>query len=229
MTLAEPKRILRWHLIVIGVIATVHTLVIIAAAAGHMNLYGLSRQFNLSEESNIVTTIAAGALVLGGVGAMLVSRLEARPAWRRGWLGASLCLFFMGLDEAAQVHELFSTISLAWLTGRDQTQNWVAIYLLILFAAGVYFINFWLSLPPGIKSGLALGGGIFVTSAVGLEIVEALLLRTYGVELYYQWAGQFQLFVEEVGEMVGVAIINYTVARRLHALTPDGMTLQWGN
>ncbi|MDG5489359.1 hypothetical protein NYR55_12105 [Sphingomonas sp. BGYR3] len=227
MTLAQPKQILRWHLLVIAILASAHIAVIAAAAAGHMRLLGLHRQFSLVQESNIPTTIAALAMIMAAILAGIVSRLETRPVWRRGWLGVAIALVFMAIDEAAQVHEMFSLISLGSIEGSEHSYNWVAAYAAFTLVTGLYFFHFWLSLPPGIKSGLALAGGIFVASAIGMEIVEMAILHLYGVGIFYTATGQLVLFVEEVGEMIGVAVANYTILRRLHALTPEGATLQW--
>lgn len=193
---------------------------------GHQNQFGLFERLHVGYESSIPTLFSTLGLFAAGLAAWMLGRSAHRTLIRRGWLLVAALFAFMGVDEACQIHEMFDQMDSAALPALFH-YPWVLPYTLLVIAMAALLLPFWLALPRPTRWGMALGGAVFVASALGMEFVENLAIARYGDAAYYTMTGQVMLLLEETGEMLGVAIMLRTMLQRLTEDAPDGLQLAW--
>jgi hypothetical protein len=207
----SASRVFRAHLCIIALLVTLH----LALAFVHFRFDRLEtalRFFWLSTEGNVPSLFSAGALMAAGLAALLLARSDG-PSNRFAWQLAGLILLFMAVDEAASIHE-----RIRYLTPDRQARLiWVPIYSAILLAPALYLARFWLRLPADTRWLLALGALLFLAGAVGIELQEHLHRQADVVD----WLNPplvLSVTIEELLEMLGVAVILMALLRHLAAL-----------
>lgn len=137
------------------------------------------------------------ALALAAIAA--VSR--GRPGVRVGrWTGLAVIFVLLSLDEAIALHERAIEPVRDLIGGGGALYfAWVvpAMVLLVVFAA--VYLPFWYRLPEPTRTGFAVAGVVYVGGALGMEMVGAYLLTTFGAGI----ATGLTVLVEEGAEMVG--------------------------
>ena len=99
-------------------------------------------------------------------------RAQGDP-FRRTWRGLNLLLLFLTLDEYFALHDkLGAPIRNAFHLSGFLRYAWVIPYAALVLIVSVSLIRFLLHLPPAIRRGLLLAGGIYVLGALGLEVFE---------------------------------------------------------
>ena len=183
----------------------------------------LVEKFSLDLERNFPTYFSALLLFTSSVLFYLIWWIkEHSPETRDGryWLGLGMIFLFLSIDEAAHIHEHFDT-KLIW--GAYKTTGllawpWVIVYgsLVTLFVLG--YFKFWLRLPEAFKISYLLAGSVYVSSALGFEMLEALEYSTH------QGAATFKYIVlssfEESLEMSAITFLIYTNMRYLAYACP---------
>ncbi len=137
--------------------------------------------------------------------------------------GSTICLphFYLrevcslfSFDEGAAIHEKITIaarkLELTWLMFKGDHGAWIIIYSVIaipaVLLAARYFRMAWRHFRR--ESLIALcGAALFVTGAVGLEIISYLFLRSESTENLYK----AEVVCEEFFEMSGISIILYAV------------------
>lgn len=182
---------------------------------GHGRLLGFTYQFNLNAEPNIATAFSSlllfsSALLLGVI---------ATYAWqndapfRRHWAGLALIFAYLGIDEYAMLHESLTVPMRDYLNPEGLLYYaWVvpAMGLLALFAV-VYARFFW-HLSPRWKGLFAASGLLYVSGALGVEMLGGWFAAQVGDEIF-----AYDLFVaaEEGLEMTGASVFLYTLLEYL--------------
>lgn len=203
-----PRRVLQVTLAVWAILAGMHFLLITIRPAlgyGHQ-MWGLVREFNLAEESNITTWWSAALLAAAGI-LMLIIAFEARRGGRpfvRHWGILGCGMLYLSLDEAARIHE--TVIGTIWIAfaGRGTGIFYYAWYLPIIPVVAVViiaFIPFLKRLPSQTARWLIAAGVIYLGGSLGVEMIEASL------SFNERWVmvGIAQL-IEESFEILGVTI-----------------------
>lgn len=208
------------HLAVIAALLACHTTVAVADAFGAGRLFGLRNMFLLTHERNVPTLISALALLACAGGAAL-NRLWAAPGRdARDWLVTALVFTFLAFDEACQIHELFNKIPVRDLQPFHYV--WVFPYAVAVACFVAWLLPFLARLPRPTRRGLLLGFGVFVGSALGMELIEGALATRFREAAYDQWWMTVLNTVEETGEFVGVAILLRSLLFNL----PDGQAME---
>jgi hypothetical protein len=177
---------------------------------------GVVPLFNLDGEQNLPTLFSGLLLYSAALLAYAVSHWSAthEPARRRGWLGVALTLAFLATDELAGIHEALNFILLDRLeTDGALAWPWVIPYALLALVVGVYFLRFFLGFDAIYRRLLIVAGGLYAGSAIGFEMLEALVAPAEGESLNITYAIFYTL--EENGEMLGTLIACHTFMRFL--------------
>lgn len=178
---------------------------------------GVVPLFNLDGEQNLPTLFSGLLLYFAALLAYAISRWSAahrEPARRRGWLGVALTLAFLATDELAGIHEALNFILLDRLeTDGALAWPWVIPYALLALVVGVYFLRFFLGFDAIYRRLLIVAGGLYAGSAIGFEMLEALVAPAEGETLTFTYAILYTL--EENGEMLGTLIACHTFMRFL--------------
>lgn len=180
----------------------------------HDDVYGLVRMFNTSQEGNVPTFYSSVSLLGSAVLLFFISKVAV--AERRRWKALAALLLLLSLDEAAQLHELairptreFLNASGIWYFG------WVIVAIPIVAVLAVAFVPFVLRLPQTTRRLMATAASMFVFGAVGMEMIGAPYAEHYG-EFYLPY--RLITDMEELLEMVAVALLNYALLCHFNAL-----------
>lgn len=195
-----------WILVGVNLLMGVANVVTFAVTR-YWNLEPIS-MFRLSDEANVPTWWSSSQLLMIGVLLAILARRLIERREPRAWVMVLPALFFLflSMDETATIHE---AIGHQWGPESLRTGMWVTIALpIFIVALAVVVRAVWPFLRgrPGVIRLYALGMGVALFSALGLEMLANL------------WPDQSMqvsvlVLLEEVGEMMGVTIMLWASAR----------------
>lgn len=212
-----PKNVFTKLLYCIGLLLLAYIMVIISILYfEHPYCYGLVPMFDFDSEMNVPTFYSSLTLVFSSVLLAIIaySHKKAKSTYW-AWAGLALIFLFLSMDEFGSIHERFEApVSRMLKTSGLLTMSkiffyaWVIPYGIVLLAfAGVY-AKFILNLPRKTMVLFIVSGAIFVTGAMGLEIIAGMQDDLHGqVNLTYMILCIF----EEVFEMLGIALFIYAL------------------
>lgn len=205
-----------------GVIAAL----VLASATAAWIFHGLGQQrwfmgealafFNLNGENNLPATFSMLLLLGASLSLFVLARQPGERAAGRGrqWTVLGCVFAFLAADEAFMIHERV-TILLAAIFGRPTGifyYMWVIPYGLAVVLAAAYFLPFLWRLPRVTAGLIVAAGTVFVSGALGLELIQAMIDSTIRhhhpltIALYH---------LEEAMEMGGVVLFIYALLRHL--------------
>lgn len=192
---------------------------------GHDFVYGLISTFDFDAEGSLPTWFSF-LLIMGASIASLLAGLDAvqrDPPLKIYWFVLSGLLCFVSIDEQAQLHEKLVYL----IRGRGLFfYGWVLVYGPIVILLALWFARFLLKLPRPTAIALVGAGAIYVTGAVGFELIEskiaeskvqssivddaALHDRELQVDVPYQVAVTFEESFEMTGMIIClIAVLSY--------------------
>jgi hypothetical protein len=186
---------------------------------------GMGRILHLNGEKNAPALFATALMSV----AALAFALWARAAIggtraRRMWQLLAALFVFLAVDEYFSVHERLSVPmrTMFDLHGTAFHYAWILPYGIGVAALAALFLPIYLRLPRGMQFGFALAAALFLTGALGMQVVGSLVLASHGDDsTFYAIAST----VEEALELAGVVVLIDTLLRGLAAL-PRGARLQ---
>lgn len=173
---------------------------------------------DMDAERNLPTLFSVANLLF----AALLSRLSgAQDTPNQGyWKLLALVMLFMAVDEAISLHEeLFGPWTDAFLEARGTYATgylyyaWVIPYGLLTLIIGLSFLRFLARLPKRVALGLIISGSLFVSGALGLEMLEGMEVFTANDanSLYYRILST----IEESLEILAIILFNHVLLQRL--------------
>jgi hypothetical protein len=174
-------------------------------------LYGLPRFFALGTEGNLPTYFAALCLLLAGLLLACIAAAE-RTRERIYWGGLSVVFLFLSLDEAAQIHDGIVNTVMRGRYGALKSPwfhyGWVVPAMGAVGALGLLYGRFLWRLPRRHALLFVAAGAIYVSSAMGMEMVEGMVRRANQPATgWFPW----RLLAEECGEMAGVIVFIHAL------------------
>jgi hypothetical protein len=150
---------------------------------GRGNIYGLIPLFSLDREANIPTIfstllLASSSFLFYYLGRQVQSDdIKASKKFKF----MSFLLAFVALDEISSIHELL-TEPLKALGDFDGIffHSWVIVFIPLLLIIFIYLFRFILSQPKEFRNGLILAACIYVSGALGMEMIEGFFSSTHG-------------------------------------------------
>ena len=213
----NPRAVVNWLSIVIVFMVLAHLLAhFLEVFTG--NTYGFFL-FDLDRERNIAAFFGAVLLLSSSVLLALITigfRQRKQPYFY--WAGLSAIFLFLSLDEAAAIHEnLISPVRNALNTSGFLYFAWVIPYaILFLILVGVYARFVW-RLPSKTRLLFILGGGIFVSGAIGFELISGYFVDLWGID---STPYALVTMVEELLEMCGVTIFIFALLDYIRVTFP---------
>ena len=201
------------------ILLVLHVAVMVAKFGfGHDHLMGMTRVFDMNEESNIPTWYSAVALLLCSASLALVATVKRRMRDRFAvhWGTLALILAYMSLDEVARLHERWGEwleAPFGWarrveVAGGIFRNLWVVPAAIAVAIVGLAYLRFLWSLPVRTRVQFILAGALFVGASVGMEMVGA----HYSSIGSRQWAGFAVLVtIEETLEMCSIVFFLHAV------------------
>jgi hypothetical protein len=184
------------------------------------DLFELSGLFDMDSEISIATWYSTTVLLFVPAVILFYIGWKKRAtgesfAW--SWFLVSAVFLFLSIDDAAMIHEKFSTLNR--LVGLQDLLNsinpalfawsWWVIYLPIVIVLAIVLGRWYLTLPKRTK--LLVAGAVFlaITGQVGMEIISGYTTLDTGEYIGPVWRG-LQKFVGRLGlSMFLFGVVDY--------------------
>jgi hypothetical protein len=189
----------------------------------HDSLYGLTPLFDFNREGNLPAFYSACALLFAAVLLLVIAghAWERDDRWRRHWTWLGIIFVFLAVDEAAELHGLLSLpIRQLAHTSNVLFFAWVVPYAALTLLFAVTYLRFFWALPGHLRTWLGVAGVIYVTGALGFEVLAGAIVSSHGgvegggLEV---WQHAVSYTVEELMEMTGVLIAIHALLQHIMA------------
>jgi hypothetical protein len=221
------RRVVTTMAIVVAALIIIHEVVALKAVQGNVEemklgqQHGFLRMFDLGSESNIPTWYQTTTIALSGYLLWFIASAKRSTgdqfAWFWGFM--SIVFFFLSADEAAGFHEAVgSVLEKIMPTGGVLSYGWIIPYSLLGIGFLVIIWRFLHSLEPRYRRLLIASGIVYVSGAVGMEMVEAYFDNIVGI---YSPIGVSLRAVEEGLEMFGILFFNYSLLTYIKEQLPQ--------
>lgn len=187
---------------------------------GHDYVYGFVPKFNLDTENNIPTYFSSLLLLIASCLLYLISTAMKKQGdiYAHHWLYLSIIFLCLSIDESSSIHELLTeplrnTLNLTGIL----YFSWVVVGSVVFIAIAIVYLRFVLKLPRKTKISFVLAAGVYVSGALGIELLGGFYASHYGTSNYV-----YALIstIEEILEMTGVlifinALVKFFLLKRL--------------
>ncbi|PHS36982.1 MAG: hypothetical protein COB07_11690 [Sulfurovum sp.] len=211
----NPKKVFMVLLIIISLLLFFHIIALICKY--YFDLYDftivkvINNLFNFNLERNIPTLYSALALFLSSL-LLLIIAIKHKNIGSAyvGWFGLMFIFLFVGFDEISMVHERVSPlVQQALNTTGVLYYAWVIPYGAISAILAVLYLRFLLRLPKTIGILFIVSGTIFLSGAIGFEMLGSVVHMEEGRNNNLHYAVLYT--VEELLEMLGIALFIYAL------------------
>lgn len=174
--------------------------------------------FYFNKEANIPTLYSALSIMLAALLLWLIGNLplERRQKQHLFWKALAGIFIFLGIDEFISIHETLTdnTRSLLGDFNGDGYLHfaWVVPYTFIFLAVLILMGRSFLRLPRKTRVMFLLAGSVFVSGAVGMELIGGRYIFIHGEAGREHLIHALMVTFEELLEMIGVVIFIYTLA-----------------
>jgi hypothetical protein len=212
----NPRRVAATMLAIITVLAALHILqLVIFFQVGDPDKFDFIELIDFDYEANFPSFYSSAAILFCAALLWLISlykRKQEQP-FRFHWLGLAIIFSLLGLDEAISLHE-----ELGDLTEQLELFDahgylyfaWVVPYAIALTLFALSYLQFVLALPLATKRLFIVSGVLFVSGAMGIELISANEADINGTDTVFYSA---LYTVEELCEMIGIVIFCYALMR----------------
>jgi len=167
------------------------------------------RLFDFNQGANIPSFFSSLLFLAASILLLFITLYKkSRGKKYVGWLGLTLLFFFLMLDEAVYIHEFL----IGFLREKSNLSGylyyaWIMACGLALLVIGLVYIPFLKSLNRKLLHLMLFSAAIFISGAIGLELLGGKTFETNGLSFGYR------LFytAEETLEMIGLAVFIYTL------------------
>jgi hypothetical protein len=182
----------------------------------HPYCYGLIPMFDFDAEMNFPTFYSSVTLMISSTLLAIIASCHKKAGNPyRLWGILSIIFLFLSIDEFGSLHERFEApvLRLLQTSGCLELSKiffyaWVIPYALLLFVFVLSYSKFLFKLPKKTMYLFIASGMIYVTGAMGLEILGGIEDRLHSSSsLVYL----LLCTIEEILEMLGIAIFIYTL------------------
>lgn len=178
---------------------------------GHSNLLGLIGTFDLNNENNVPTFFSTFLLVSSAVLLAVIAGGSTRADGNTSyWRWLSIIFLYLAVDEDASLHELLiEPVREILNTGGLLFFAWVIPYALVVLTIGFLYLGFVLRLPARTRRLVIAAGCIYLTGAIGFELVGGWYLDRHAETEDFTYAMIYAC--EEFLEMSGVILFIYAL------------------
>lgn len=167
--------------------------------------------FNFNMERNLPTLYSSLALFISSLLLLIIAmKHKSMGSNYLGWFGLMLIFFYIGFDEIAMIHEKVSPLTRQLLNTTGALHfAWIIPYGVLTAIIALVYIPFLLRLPKKIMILFIMSGTIFVSGAIGFEMLEGLayLHEESKDTLLHAVLCTFEEFLE----MFGIALFIYAL------------------
>jgi len=192
---------------------------------GNETLELATRIFDLDRENSVPTWFSMMNLFVASVLLFIITihcRARKQPLTHY-WLVLSILFLGLSAEEVIGLHERVTYFHN--VRGSDikliRMNAWVVYGSVFAVMIGLYFVPFLLRLERRTAALMVLSGGLFLSGALLSEFLQTLMwdfhpgMRPAGVAAPKTSSTDFLVFLEEGGEMYGVALFNCTIFKEI--------------
>jgi hypothetical protein len=203
----DPPSVVR-SLFLVVVLLTIASLagVFSTYILGDGHLWGFVPEFNLDREMNVPTWFSSALLLF--IAALLrnlaaVSKPE-NARFVRLWKGLAAGFLFLSIDEIAAIHEMtVDPLRRLFHAGGLFYFSWVILGIAIVAVLAIVCAKSIWFLPPGIRTLFFVAAFIFLSGALGLEMIGGSLVEGSGSSsIAYALTANAEEFLEMCGEVL---------------------------
>lgn len=181
---------------------------------GHDVLFGFIRLLDVNTEGNIPTWYSTLALLTSSLllAAIASTKKNGHPYFF-SWTVLSIIFLFLSVDEGAGLHELWTPFLLRSFDARGFIYFvWVVPYGILVLIFALAYLNFLVHLPVKTRNLFLAAGVIFVSGALGMELIEGRYADSFGER---NMGMAVLTTVEEFLEMIGIVVFIYALLSHL--------------
>lgn len=167
--------------------------------------YSFEPLFNLDYEVTVPSHLSSLLLLTAALILASIANDPNTKSFRKHWWLLAIVFVYLSFDEFCAIHEILNMP----VRNRIDLEEWMYhfasfIPIVILLAVfSLFFIKFFLSLPREVKINFGISAFLFLSGALGMEILGAIYKQTF----FYQVV----MPIEEVLEMTGVSFFIYSL------------------
>ena len=192
---------------------------LVAHSVVQVGIYGFGAEkhwldsLNMDRELNLPTLFSSALLLLA---ALLMRRLgQSSPhIAAQDWRLLSKIFIFLALDEALQIHEILIIPGLRHQVHPALASTWVVPYTGLALILLWRFRRFLVSIPPATTSRLLRAGAVYISGAIGMEMIGSFAVRSSLIRLHSPWYGAIT-GLEETLELLGIILLIDALIRAL--------------
>lgn len=229
-----PNGVARTLLAVIALLLVAGLLAVyLKSVAGFNSALGFVPLFHLDLEYNIPSLYSAVGILTNGLILFYIARIATSVGNTdaKYWKAMGWVFVYLSVDELASIHEHLDSIVMHFFgesVKHSGSPFWVLPIMVLLVLLGLYFIRFYLRLPLETKIHFCIAGVVYISGAVGVEILG----NPQDEQSLSGLARALYSTLEETMEMVGMVLflraqLSYIVN---HTHTDDhGVTFHFKN
>ncbi len=212
----DPRQVAVAFLSVAAVLTVINSvLLFFYFYLGDDELFGLIDLFDFDIEGNVPTLYSAVSVLFCSALLALITRVNWRkPDGKRFyWLGLTILFLLLAIDEGTAIHEEISTFLERYMDARGVLYFlWVVPYGIAMAVLALAYSKFVWELPKETRARFVMAGVIFLTGALGIEMLGAREADLNG----YDTVTYCVLYsLEEMLEMLGIILFIYTLLSHL--------------
>lgn len=208
----RPKTVLITMLCIIACLAALHIAqLFIYYYIDDPDIFDFVEIIDFDYEANLPSYYSSAALMFASLLLWIIGRHEfnANTPFKNHWIGLAIIFMLLSVDEAISLHEDIGDLfeDKEWVAAKGFLFfAWVVPYgVLMIFFAASYF-RFVMALPSQTKWLFVCAGLMFVSGAMGVEVISAREADMHGSGTILYSA---LYTVEELLEMSAIAIFCY--------------------
>ena len=168
---------------------------------------------NMDRELNLPTLFSTMLLLTAARLLMQLSKASLQES-ADDWTLLSRIFMFLAVDEALQIHEILILPDLRHHIHPALASTWVIPYGLVALGLLWRFRHFLTTLSAKTSNSFLCAGGVYITGAIGMEMVGSFAVRSGLIRLHSFWYGAIT-GIEETLEITGIIIFLHTLMREL--------------
>ena len=169
--------------------------------------------FNMDREFNIPTLFSSTIMLACAYTLNEIKKVSEKLSSKE-WGLLSKIFIFLAIDELFQIHEIFIIPDLRPYLSPALGSTWVMPYTVLVIYLGWRFSKFLRSLNKNTRQKFLQSAAIFLSGAIGMEMVGSYLVRSGIIRLHSIWYGSIT-GLEELLELLGLIVFLITLANYL--------------
>ena len=188
--------------------------------------YKIYRFFDFDSEQSIPTLFSVIILFISAILFYLIYKFQRIGSSKKYWLLLTYIFFFFAIDEAVSIHEgignkLMGKIELGGIFCFADYSIWVRI---VTFC--IILLKFVLTLPKKISFWLLLSGFIYVSGAIGMEMIGGYIAEKFPLNFEKNYFFRITYTIEESLEILGIICLIYTQLIYIISLKCDDIKIK---